>query len=167
MSDYFDEQIVAIKFDKKFYMTSYLMYLLVARTTDYLGLDKKGRMHDPNAWPYVVYLQLAKKKIPLQSVEYRVVSNKFIYSIIRFIEGDYAKRNLVEAVAKNTKISAYYIQFKKFTYLRVEGTLLCPKKVPRYPSDRLIVLEIAHQLTSSYDKVRRHGSSPSQLVLLR
>ena len=30
-----------------------------------------------------------------------------------------------------------------------------PKKLSRYPSDRLILLEIARQLTSAYDNVRK------------
>ena len=48
-----------------------------------------------------------------------------------------------EAIAKIIEIGAYYIQFKTFTYLRVAGTTINPKKIPRYPCDRLIFLEIA------------------------
>jgi hypothetical protein len=29
-----------------------------------------------------------------------------------------------------------------------------PKKLPRYPSDRLVLLEIARQIESAYDRVR-------------
>ena len=54
LSENLDEQLVGVKADPKFYMTSYLVYLLAARTTDYLGLYMKGRMQDANAWPYVV-----------------------------------------------------------------------------------------------------------------
>lgn len=49
------DQLRMIKDKKKFYMTSYVMYLLATRATNYLGLYKKGSMQDPIAWPYIVY----------------------------------------------------------------------------------------------------------------
>ena len=59
-----------------------MVYLLAAKETNYLGLYKKGSMHDPNAWPYIVYPQLVKKKLSPQSKEYRVVNDSFIFFII-------------------------------------------------------------------------------------
>ena len=56
LSEKLDEELVGVKSDPKFYMTSYLVYLLVARITKYLGLCKKGSMQNGNAWPYVVIL---------------------------------------------------------------------------------------------------------------
>lgn len=58
-------------------------------------------MKDANAWAYMVYPQLLKKKLPLQSVEYRLENNGFIFSIIRFIEGNYAKTNVNRGSSKN------------------------------------------------------------------
>ena len=55
LSENLDEQLVVVKNDLRFYMTSYLVYLLAARTIDYLGLFKRGNLQDSNAWPYVVY----------------------------------------------------------------------------------------------------------------
>ena len=61
VSDNLDEQMIVVKANPKFYMTSYLVYLLAARTIDYPGLYKKDIMQDANAWPYVVYPQLVEK----------------------------------------------------------------------------------------------------------
>lgn len=124
-------------------MTSYLVYLLAAREIDYLGLYKRGNLQDANAWPYVVYPQLVRKKIPKHSKEYIIVNDAFIFAIIWFIEGDYAKRMSDEAVEKITEVGAYYIQFKTFTYLRVAGMTINPKNLPSYFCDRLIFLEIS------------------------
>lgn len=55
LSENLDEQLVAVKAYRRFYMTSYLVYLLASRTMDYLGFLKRGSMQDSNAWPYVVY----------------------------------------------------------------------------------------------------------------
>ena len=92
LSDYLHEQLIAMKADPRFYMTSYMVYLLEVRTTYYLGHYKKGSMEDDNSWPYLVlYPQLVKKKLYEQSVEYRIVNKGFTFTIIQFIEGDYAK----------------------------------------------------------------------------
>ena len=90
-------------------MTSYLVHLLVARTTNSLGLYKRGSKQDANAWAYVVYPQLVKKKLSDQSKEYKIVNKNFIFTIIWFIEGDYAKQMLVEAETKIIEIGTYYI----------------------------------------------------------
>ena len=63
LSENLCEQLRMVKDKKKFYMTSYMVYLLVARAMNYLGLYRKGNMQDPNAWPYIVYSQLVKKKL--------------------------------------------------------------------------------------------------------
>lgn len=134
---------MTVKNNCKFYMTSYLVYVLVARATNYPRLFKKVNMQDANTWPYIVYPQLVKKKIPEHKKEYQIVNDAFIFTIIWFIEGDYVKRMSDEAVAKISEVGAYYIQYQTFTYLRVAGTTINPKNLPRYPSDRLILLEIA------------------------
>ena len=61
----------------------------------------------------------------------------------------------LEEVARIIEISAYYIQFKTFTYLRVVGTTVNPKKLANYLCDRLILLEITQQLLSAYERVRK------------
>ncbi len=48
----------------------------------------------------MVYPKLVKKNLPLQSVEYMVVNDDFIFTIIRCIEGDYAKRMLIEETTR-------------------------------------------------------------------
>ena len=49
LSENLDEKLVIVKNNFKFYMTSYLVYLLMARDIDYLGLFKRGSMQDANA----------------------------------------------------------------------------------------------------------------------
>ena len=42
LSENFYEQLRMVKDEKKFYMTSYMVYLFLARATNYRGLYKKG-----------------------------------------------------------------------------------------------------------------------------
>ena len=92
-------------------MTSYLVYLLAARATNYLGVYKRGSMLDTNTWTYIVDPLLLKKKLQEHSKEYRIINDPFIFSIIQFIEGDYAKRMSKEATTKIFEVGAYYIQY--------------------------------------------------------
>ena len=86
-----------------------------------------------------------------------IVNDCFIFVVILVIEGDYAKWMLVEVATRITKINAYYIQFKTFTYLRVADTLVNANKLPIYPYDRLILMEIARKITFVYVKVRKQN----------
>ena len=48
LSENLCEQLRMVKDKKKFYMNSYMVYLLAARATNYLILYRKGSMQDPN-----------------------------------------------------------------------------------------------------------------------
>ena len=82
LSENLCEQLRLVKDKKKFYMTSYMVYLLAARAKNYLDLYKKGSMQDPNAQPYIVYPQLVRKKLLAQSKEHRIMNGVFIFVII-------------------------------------------------------------------------------------
>lgn len=98
---------------------------------------------------------MENKNLPLQSVEYRVENEGFIFSIIRFIEDNDANRMSIEEISKIIEIDTLYIHLKIFTYLHIASTLLFPKNLTRYLSNRLILFEIAYQLTYVYDTVRK------------
>ena len=84
-----------------------------------------------------------KKRVSKKRKEYIIVNDAFIFTIIQFIEVDYVKRLLDDAVAHILLVKAYYTQFRTFTYVRVASTTINPKKLLRYPSDRLVLLEIS------------------------
>ena len=59
------------------------------------------------------------------------MNDAFIFAIIQLIEGDYVTRMSVEVAARIVEISALVIHV--FTYLRVAGTVVNPKKLLRHP----------------------------------
>ena len=63
LSENHSEPLGVVKDKRNFYMTSYLVYLLVARVKKYHGLYKRGSMEGPNASPYRIYPQIVKKKL--------------------------------------------------------------------------------------------------------
>ena len=62
-SDNLHQKLVVMRVNPRFYMIAYMVYLLVEKTIDYLGLYKRGSMKDANAWPYVVNPHLVKKNL--------------------------------------------------------------------------------------------------------
>lgn len=83
------------------------------------------------------------------------MNDGFIFVIIQFIGGDYGKRLSDEAKAQIIVLRAYFIQFKTFTYLQVASASINPKKLPRYRSDKLVLLEISWKIESTYEKIKR------------
>ena len=71
------------------------------------------------------------------------MNDAFIFAVIQFIEGVYVKRLSNEAKVKIIAPRAYFIQFKIYTYLQVVGASVNPKKLPKYPSDKLVLLKIS------------------------
>ena len=82
------------------------------------------------------------------------MNNGFIFSIIWFFEGNYAKSFYVEAITKVVEVGGFLIQLITFTYIQVAGTLLITKMFLHYLSDRLLLLEIARKLALAYDRIR-------------
>ena len=48
-----------------------------------------------------------------------------------------------EAKVQITALGAYFIYFQIFTYIQVGGVFINPKKLPRYPSDKLVIMKIS------------------------
>ena len=80
------------------------------------------------------------------------MNDAFIFAIIWFIEGDYGKIFFEEAKAQIIALRAYLIPFKAFTYIWVGGASINPKKLPRYPSDKLVIMEISKKIELAYEK---------------
>ena len=109
-------------------------------------------MQDANAWSYIVYPQLVRKLLWGKSPRFKSVSGTFIFVVIRFIEGDYAKRLSVEAMSQIKEVGGIFLQFKTFTYIHVASSKLHPNRLTRYPFDRLILLEVVRKIELAYER---------------
>ena len=47
---------------------------------------------------------------------------------------------------------AWFIQFPTFSYIQAQGFSTEPYKLPKYPMDKMVLLELTWQLTA-YDKI--------------
>ena len=74
---------------------------------------------------------------------------------VRILQGAPQRRLTPEAEKLVKRYGWWYIQFQKFTYIRIAGNTGCPMKLPRYPPNRLVVMEVARQL-AHFDKIQKH-----------
>ncbi|KAH9305342.1 hypothetical protein KI387_009746, partial [Taxus chinensis] len=76
------------------------------------------------------------------------------------LDGDLkANRVSKEAWEAVSRIGSIFIRFADFTYLRVTRFSGEPLKLPRYPNDRLVIMELSRQLVEMHDlQSKRHKS---------
>ena len=95
------------------------------------------------------------------------MNDAFIFSNIRFLEGDYAKRMSIEATTRVKELGGMFLQFKTFTYIRVVGSEVKLKNFPRYPCNHFILLEIAIHIETTYGMVKaKHQKTWSWPILI-
>lgn len=74
------------------------------------------------------------------------MNDTFIGHIIRLLGADFERRVSHSAWAYLKQYAFLFIQFPKFTYIRAQGFTERPNKLPRYPNDRIILLELSWKL---------------------
>ena len=109
MSNSINDHLVSVLKEAKFYMTSYIVYLLAAQCPNYPRLTRRGNMQDPRAWPYIVYPQLVQNKLRDDSSKFIIVNDAFIFTNIRFMEGDHAKRMSVETTTRVMELGGVFL----------------------------------------------------------
>jgi len=137
------EQFINFAKTKTCHMSSYVVYLL-ARNEVYSGLTKKGEVGiGPNKYlSHQCYPQLHLKSIN----HYTRFNDAFAMFVIKKLRGEFHKRL---SNAAREFISAYghwYTQHERYTYLRIQGFTSYPYRLPRYPTNRMVMLEVTRQL---------------------
>ena len=85
--------------------------------------------------------------------DYKMFYDAFAMKTVRILQGAPARRLSSEAEAK-VKYGSWFIQFPQFTYIRVAGSTVCPKRLPRYPCDKVVLMKLARQL-EHYDRIMK------------
>lgn len=118
---------------KQFYMGSYLFYL-IARLYKNPGLKALGVIGNGSGQCLVhkCYPQLHLHN----TKDYKIFCDAFTMKTVRILQGTPAKRLSSEAEAKIKKYGSWFIQFPQFTYIRVAGSTISPKRLLRYPPTR-------------------------------
>ena len=121
-------------------MNSYLVYI-VAAMGFFSGLSTKGDRLQVPVWEYYDQITLANNKFHYKRVQdaffghYRCLFDKQL-CIKRVFDATWEKVN---------QYGCIFLQFPTFTYLRVGYFKGEPYTLPRYATDRIILMELARQ----------------------
>ena len=74
------------------------------------------------------------------------VNDGFTFDIVRKLCAEMERRISNKGADESAKYGNWYIQFRTFTYVRVFSFHGYPWKLPRYPSDKLLLLELCRQI---------------------
>lgn len=129
-------------------MTSYIVYLLEI-TFPYKGLNCVGELGTKKGYTpiYDCYPQLQYRN---QKRDYKWGNDAFIMKIVQTLSKDYHKRMSLSVKAFIKNFEYWFIQFPKFTYIRAKGFSRFLYCFPRYPSDRIILLELNRKLQTTH-----------------
>jgi len=78
------------------------------------------------------------------------VNDVFYTYMVRVLKGEKDKRLSKDVENTIGLHSSWYIQFPNFTYIRIKGFEGKPFMLPRYPSNKLIVLEFSRQNLNAF-----------------
>lgn len=74
------------------------------------------------------------------------VNDAFLMGMVRKLEGNPSLRISCDSATFVMKFGSFYTQFDRFTYLRIGGFEEAPLKLPRFPSDYIVFLEVCRQM---------------------
>lgn len=74
--------------------------------------------------------------------KYTKVSDDFTMIICRELQGFPERRFSLEAMVSISNFRSYFIQFSSFSYLHLVAFDGFPLKLPRYPRDMILLIEV-------------------------
>ena len=157
ISENLELQLRIVQNQKQFYMGSYLFYLIV-RLYENPGLKALGVISNG---PGQCLVHECYPQLHLHNTKYyKIFYDAFAMRMVRILQGTPARRLSLEVEEKVKKYGSWFIQFPQFTYIRAAGSTVCPKRLPRYPPDKVVLMELARQL-EHYDKIMRNEGKTS------
>ena len=118
-------------------MSSFLIYMLASLQL-WLGLLRiENFPDDVKFYEFYPCLQLQNSY-----AEYVRVNDAFTMRICRELQGCPERRFSLEAMVAISQFGNYFIQFSTFSYLHLAVFDGFPLKLPRYPSDMIVLIEI-------------------------
>lgn len=85
----------------------------------------------------------------------RRVNDAFTMHLTRMLQGDIHQRLSLQEKRVSKEFWCLVYPFPKLTYIRIQGCSCPPYMLPRYPTDKIVLLEFVRQLTT-YDKVQKN-----------
>lgn len=123
-------------------MCSYLIYVLASQEVLWAGLESQG----PPASNVPIYRKFPQLTMQVRMKIYSCVNDAFLMEILKRLEGNPGLRISHEVFSLIMKFGSFFTQFDRFTYLRIGGFEKAPLKLPQFPSDFIVFLEVCRQM---------------------
>lgn len=151
ISDCLAKQLSEVVETKRFYMSSYLIFLLLH------GKNKKSALADMR---YLddkdkpVWRSYPKFLVENRWDEFKMMNEGFECRIYKEIKGSTEMTRVSDAAILALHGHAdFYLEKTDATYIRVYGSNQAPYRLLRYPSDRLILMEFCRHMLYLHEKV--------------
>lgn len=135
-------------------MTSYLVYMF-AKNQPLPSLIMKGEIGKGpgqvkvyDCYPQLHYQDIAQKEknSPAKAVgQYERTNDAFTMRLVRLMQGGLHIRLSKQATILVQRYGAWFIQFPRFSYIRIASFDGAPHRLPRYPTDKIVLMEVARQ----------------------
>lgn len=136
VSEHLSRTLSAMKFYNTFHIFSFLVYML-ASLQFWLGLLRLENFpNDVKFYEFYPCLQLQNNY-----VEYVRVNDAFTMRICRELQGC-LERSILKVMVAISQFGNYFIEFLNFFYFNLATFDKFPLKLPRYPNDMIMLIEI-------------------------
>lgn len=78
--------------------------------------------------------------------DFFLVNDAFLMESMRKLDGNLEMCFSPKSMNLVSEFGSFYIQFDRFSYLRIGCFEKAPLKLPRYPEDLLVFLEVCRQM---------------------
>lgn len=150
IADALCEQLTKVTTTLKFYMTSYLVYVATSMR-HFPGLSTTSDRSQVPIYKYFSQLTLSKSVHHFR----RVNDAFFTHYMCLFDKEIQNKRVSDEAWKVVSKHGCIFFQFPTFTYIKIGCFDREPFMLPRYPSNKIILIEMACQISSIHEHQSR------------
>lgn len=151
LSDTLVDQLSSISMSKKFYLNSYLVYLLLHGKYQ---PTPQGEASWVKKGMYVVWNCYSKWKLERRWDSFMMRNDGWEYLINKEIKGEVVvtriSNSIQDALRKHGDI---FIQHEDYSYIRLYGSAMEPYLLPRYVSNRIFLMEMMRHLVSLHENV--------------
>lgn len=162
ISDALTNQLSTIGASKKFYLNSYLVYMLLkgknrSSALREITLIAKGNVSIWRCYP--------KWRIERWN-DFVIRNDGWEFVIYKELKGDVTVPRISNSAQQALKRHGdFFVHHQHYSYIRIYGSNIEPYQLPRYVSNRLMLMEMMRQLTHLHERVWHKKSTTTNLPI--
>ena len=140
INDALTEQLSTIGASRKFYLNSYLVYMLLKGKTRSSALGEVALVSKGNVSIWRCY---PKWRIERRWNDFVMRNDGWEYAIYKELKGEVAVPRVSNSAQQALKRHGdFFVHHQQYSYIRIYGSDIEPYQLPRYVSNRLMLMEM-------------------------